>query len=72
MAVFGTALACLLAVGRGAADPAALRPRVGETRHGVARGSLTAFFDVGFGLGGPVIGARLTLRPAATASAFRS
>lgn len=70
--------------------------RVGETRHGVALGSLTAFFDVGFGLGGPVIGAiaalggyaaafwaaalfalaaaaiaaRLTLRPAATASAL--
>jgi len=31
--------------------------RVGEARRGAALGSFTAFFDVGFGLGGPVAGA---------------
>jgi MFS family permease len=31
--------------------------RVGEDRRGAALGSFTAFFDVGFGLGGPVAGA---------------
>lgn len=30
--------------------------RVGEARRGAALGSFTAFFDVGFGLGGPVAG----------------
>lgn len=30
--------------------------RAGETRRGVALGSLTAFFDAGFGIGGPLAG----------------